>query len=42
MKKFYIYTFVIFGFFVIGIVMLFFTNIRQAIRDAGNEVPAVV
>lgn len=30
------------AFFVIGVVMLFFTNIRQAIVDAGNEVPAVV
>jgi UMF1 family MFS transporter len=30
------------AFFVIGIVMLLFTNMRQAIRAAGNEVPAVV
>jgi UMF1 family MFS transporter len=30
------------AFFVIGIVMLLFTNMRQAIRAAGNEVPTVV
>ncbi len=30
------------AFFVIGIVILLFTNVRQAIADAGNEVPAVV
>ncbi len=30
------------AFFVIGIVILFFTNVRQAIEDAGNEAPAVV
>jgi MFS transporter, UMF1 family len=30
------------AFFIIGIVMLLFTDMRQAIRDAGNEVPAVV
>ena len=30
------------AFFVIGIVMLLFTNARQAIWDAGNVVPAVV
>lgn len=29
-------------FFAIGIVMLLFTDMRRAIRDAGNEVPAVV
>jgi len=32
----------IIGFFLFGIVMLFFTNVRQAIADAGNEVPEVV
>jgi len=30
------------AFFVIGIVILLFTNVRQAIQDAGNAVPAVV
>lgn len=30
------------AFFIAGIVILLFTNMRQAIRDAGNEVPAVV
>lgn len=30
------------AFFIIGIVILFFTNIHQAIGDAGNEVPTMV
>ncbi|HEX9926119.1 MAG TPA: MFS transporter [Anaerolineae bacterium] len=29
-------------FFIFGIVVLYFTDIRRAIREAGNEVPAVV
>jgi len=30
------------AFFLMGIVILYFTNVRQAIAEAGNEVPAVV
>ena len=30
------------GFFAIGMVILYFTDMRQAIADAGNEVPAIV
>jgi UMF1 family MFS transporter len=30
------------AFFVIGLALLYTTNVRQAIRAAGNEVPAVV
>ncbi len=32
----------IIAFFLFGIVVLYFTNVREAIREAGNEVPAVV
>lgn len=32
----------IIAFFLFGIVVLYFTNVREAIRAAGNEVPAVV
>ncbi|MEM7345896.1 MAG: MFS transporter, partial [Chloroflexota bacterium] len=32
----------ILSFFAIGLVILYFTNVRQAIEEAGNEVPAVV
>jgi UMF1 family MFS transporter len=32
----------IIAFFAFGIVVLYFTDVRRAIRDAGNEVPAVV
>jgi UMF1 family MFS transporter len=30
------------GFFVFGLVVLYFTNVRKGIEEAGNEVPAVV
>jgi UMF1 family MFS transporter len=30
------------AFFVAGIVVLLFTNVRRAIQDAGNDVPPVV
>jgi MFS-type transporter involved in bile tolerance (Atg22 family) len=30
------------AFFIIGILILLTTNVRQAIADAGNEVPARV
>jgi UMF1 family MFS transporter len=29
-------------FFALGIALLYFTNVRQAIQEAGNEVPTVV
>jgi UMF1 family MFS transporter len=29
-------------FFAVGIALLYFTNVRQAIQEAGNEVPAVI
>ena len=30
------------AFFVIGLIILYLTNVRQGIREAGNEVPVVV
>ncbi|MCB0223971.1 MAG: MFS transporter, partial [Anaerolineae bacterium] len=32
----------IIAFFIIGMIILYFTDVRAAIQDAGNEVPAVV
>jgi len=30
------------AFFILGLIMLYFTDVEKAIREAGNEVPAVV
>jgi UMF1 family MFS transporter len=30
------------AFFVFGLIILYFTNVRKGIHEAGNEVPAVV
>jgi UMF1 family MFS transporter len=30
------------AFFVFGLIILYFTNVRKGIQEAGNEVPAVV
>jgi hypothetical protein len=30
------------AFFAFGLIVLYFTNVRKGLQEAGNEVPAVV